>query len=263
MTSIHGLCGTRAQPTIGIWLGLADSYSAELCAGIGFDWVLIDSEHAPNTLHTVVAQLQAVAGTAVTAMVRPPTSAPDTIKQYLDIGAHTLLLPMINTAEQAAAAVSATRYPPAGTRGVGSALARASRWGLDRDYLATANTRSFLVAQIETPQAVSNIDAITSVEGIDAIFVGQSDLAATMGHLGNPMHRDVQEAVAHVVARAHRLDKPVGTLASSPSLVDAARLLGCEFVAVGTDVGLLTRGGASLLAAHRRRGTVVGVPSAY
>lgn len=219
-------CGSTTTPSIGLWLGLAEPYSAELCATIGFDWALIDSEHAPNDVRSVVAQLQALSGTATAPVVRPPTSEPSIIKQYLDIGAHTLLLPMINTPDQAVAAVAATRYPPEGTRGVGSALARASRWGQDRDYLATANARSFLIAQIETPQAVSNIDDIVAVPGVDAVFVGQSDLAATMGHLGDPMHPEVQRAVAHTVGRAHRGDKPVGTLAGTPSLADTARRLG-------------------------------------
>ncbi|MFE7563325.1 HpcH/HpaI aldolase/citrate lyase family protein [Kitasatospora sp. NPDC057500] len=245
------LDGSRESPSIGLWLGLADPYTAELCATIGFDWVLIDSEHAPNTLQTVVSQLQAVAATPTAAVVRPPTSRPEAVKRYLDIGAHTLLLPMIDGPAQAAAAVAATRYPPEGTRGVGSALARASRWGQDTEYLSTANDRAFVIAQIESPKAVASIDDIAAVDGVDAIFIGLSDLAATMGHLGEPTHTDVLAAFRHVAQRAHRAGKPVGTLAGSEQLAEAARTAGCEFIAVGTDVGLLTRGGAQLLSTHR------------
>ncbi|MFF9571485.1 HpcH/HpaI aldolase/citrate lyase family protein [Streptomyces sp. NPDC014685] len=241
----------RECPAIGLWLGLANPYTAELCATTGFDWVLIDSEHAPNTLQTVVSQLQAVAATPAAPVVRPPTSRPEAIKRYLDIGAHTLLLPMIDGPEQAAAAVAATRYPPEGTRGVGSALARASGWGQDTEYLSTANRRTFVIAQIESPQAVASIDDIAAVDGVDAVFIGLSDLAATMGHLGEPTHVDVLAAFRHVARRAHHAGKPVGTLAGSEQLAETARAAGCQFIAVGTDVGLLTRGGAQLLSAHR------------
>ncbi|GAA1392840.1 4-hydroxy-2-oxoheptanedioate aldolase [Kitasatospora putterlickiae] len=246
------LAGGREHPSIGLWLGLANPYTAELCATIGFDWVLLDSEHAPNTLRTVVSQLQAVAATSTTPVVRPPTSRPEDIKRYLDIGARTLLLPMIDGPEQATAVVAATRYPPEGTRGVGSALARASRWGQDTEYLSTANDRTFVIAQIESPRAVASIDGIAAVDGIDAIFIGLSDLAATMGHLGEPTHDDVLAAFRHVVERAHHAGKPVGTLAGNERLAAVARTAGCQFIAVGTDVGLLTRGGAQLLSTHRR-----------
>ncbi|MBD0707273.1 MULTISPECIES: HpcH/HpaI aldolase family protein [unclassified Streptomyces] len=241
----------REGPSLGLWLGLANPYTAELCATIGFDWVLVDSEHAPNTLQTVVSQLQAIAATPAVPVVRPPTSRPEAIKRYLDIGARTLLLPMIDGPEQAAAAVAATRYPPEGTRGVGSALARASRWGQDTEYLSTANDRTFLIAQIESPQAVASIDDIVAVEGIDAIFIGLSDLAATMGHLGEPTHAGVLAAFRYVAQRAHHAGKPVGTLAGNERLATIAKAAGCQFIAVGTDVGLLTRGGAQLLSAHR------------
>ncbi|MER6604959.1 HpcH/HpaI aldolase/citrate lyase family protein [Streptomyces sp. NPDC000927] len=254
--------GSRECPSIGLWLGLANPYTAELCATIGFDWVLIDSEHAPNTLQTVVSQLQAIAATPATPVVRPPTSQPEAIKRYLDIGAHTLLLPMVDGPEQATAAVAATRYPPEGTRGVGSALARASGWGQDTEYLSTANNRTFVIAQIESPQAVASIDDIAAVDGIDAIFIGLSDLAATMGHLGEPTHVDVLAAFRYVAQRAHRAGKPVGTLAGSEQLAEVARVAGCQFIAVGTDVGLLARGGAQLLSTHRRTNRPVQ-PAAY
>ncbi|SHV46826.1 2,4-dihydroxyhept-2-ene-1,7-dioic acid aldolase [Mycobacteroides abscessus subsp. abscessus] len=243
-------------PAIGLWLGLANAYSAELCATLGFDWLLIDAEHAPNTLQTVLRQLQAITGSASTAVVRPSTTDTDTIKRYLDIGAQHLLLPMIESAHQARDAVAASRYPPHGTRGVGSALARASHWGTRADYLETANAGIRLIAQIETPEAVAAVDAIAGTDGIDAVFVGLSDLAATMGHLGQPAHPEVQDAFAHVVARARRAGKPVGTLGASPALARSAEEYGCSFIAVGTDIGLLAGGGRQLLA--QARGAVDG-----
>lgn len=246
--------GSDGGPAFGLWLGLANSYSAELCATMGFDWLLVDGEHAPNTLQTVLHQLQAISGATSTAVVRTPTTDADTVKRYLDIGAQHLLLPMINSGKQARDAVAASRYPPHGTRGVGSALARASEWGTQDDYLATANAGLRLVAQIETPAAVAAVDDIAGTDGIDAIFVGLSDLAATMGYLGQPAHPDVQRAFAHVVARARHAGKPVGTLATSPMLAQSAERYGCSFIAVGTDVGLLVGGGRQLLA--RARGTV-------
>ncbi|MCX4850333.1 HpcH/HpaI aldolase/citrate lyase family protein [Streptomyces sp. NBC_00893] len=163
----------------------------------------------------------------------------------LDIGAHALLLPMVDGPEQATVAVAATRYPPEGTRGVGSALARASGWGQDTEHLSTANNRTFVIAQIESPQAVASIDDIAAVDGLDAIFIGLSGLAATMGHLGEPTHVDVLAAFRYVAQRAHRAGKPVGTLAGSEQLAKIARVAGCQFIAVGTDVGLLTRGARS------------------
>ncbi len=251
MTADWLMGGAEGQPSLGLWLGLANAYTAELCATIGFDWLLVDAEHAPNTLQTVLHQLQAISGTTCTAVVRPPATDGDTIKRYLDIGATHLLLPMIDSAEQARAAVGASRYPPHGTRGVGSALARASDWGGQADYLDEANTRIRLIAQIETPAAVAAVDDIAATDGIAAIFVGLSDLAATMGRLGQPAHPEVQNAFAHVVARARRAGKPVGTLATNPALAGAAEEYGCGFIAVGTDVGLLAGGGRRLLAQAR------------
>ena len=255
--------GADGGPAIGLWLGLANAYSAELCATLGFDWLLIDAEHAPNTVRTVLHQLQAISGTASTAVVRPPTTDADTIKRYLDIGARHLLLPMIDNAEQARDAVAASRYPPHGIRGVGSALARASEWGGQTDYLATANTRMRLIAQIETPAAVAAVDDIAGTDGIDAVFVGLSDLAATMGHLGQPAHPEVQSAFAHVVTRARRAGKPVGTLAANPALARSAEDYGCRFIAVGTDVGLLAGGGRRLLAQARGMADVPPTAGGY
>ncbi len=170
----------------GFWLALASPYSAEVCATSGFDWLLIDGEHAPNDVPTILSQLQAIAPYPPQVLVRPPVGDPNLIKQLLDIGVQTLLVPMVDTAEQAKAIVAATRYPPAGIRGVGGALARASRWNAIPDYLNKANAEICVIVQVESVTAIKNLDAIAAVEGVDAVFIGPSDLAATMGHLGNP-----------------------------------------------------------------------------
>ena len=172
----------RAQ--IGLWLSLAHAYPAEICATAQYDWLLIDGEHAPNNVQTTLQQLQAVAPYASQPVVRAVTADVALIKQLLDIGAHNLLIPMIDTAEQARDMVRATRYPPEGVRGVGSAVARASRWGLEGDYLNQANDNICLLVQAETATALGNLEAICAVEGVDGVFIGPNDLAADMGHIG-------------------------------------------------------------------------------
>ncbi|ECB3853559.1 4-hydroxy-2-oxoheptanedioate aldolase, partial [Salmonella enterica subsp. enterica serovar Saintpaul] len=160
------------RPQIGLWLGLANSYSAELLAGAGFDWLLIDGEHAPNNVQTVLTQLQAIAPYPSQPVVRPSWNDPVQIKQLLDVGAQTLLIPMVQNADEARNAVAATRYPPAGIRGVGSALARASRWNRIPDYLHQANDAMCVLVQIETREAMSNLASILDVDGIDGVFIG-------------------------------------------------------------------------------------------
>ena len=170
----------RGEPQIGLWLGLADPYAAELCAGAGFDWLLIDAEHAPNDVRSVLAQLQALDAYPVRPVVRPPVGETHLIKQYLDLGVQTLVIPMVETAEQARALVQATRYPPQGVRGVGSALARASRWNGVPNYLHAANGEICLIVQLESKSALEHLDDILGVEGVDGVFIGPADLSA--GH---------------------------------------------------------------------------------
>lgn len=249
------------HPAIGLWLGLANPYTAELCAGAGFDWLLVDGEHAPNDIQTILGQLQAI-GTKAHAVVRPAAPGPTHIKPVLDIGATTLLVPMVETGEQAHSVVSATRYPPAGTRGVGSALARASGWGRTPGYLTSADETISVIVQIESPEAVLNVDAIAQVEGVDALFVGLSDLSASMGLLGQPEHRKVQSAFTRVLDVARDQGKPCGTLAANERLTALALDGGCSFLAVGTDVGVLTRGCNQLLKGHRRE-PVPDQPATY
>lgn len=239
-------------PQIGLWAGLASPYTAEICAGAGFDWLLLDGEHAPNTLQTLLAQLQAMAPYPVTPVVRPAWNDPVLIKQILDIGAQNLLIPMIQSGAEAAAAVAATRYPPAGVRGVGSALARASRWNRIPDYLAQADAQMCVLAQIETPQGLAQLDDIARTEGVDGVFIGPADLSASMGHLGNPGHPEVKQAIENAIRRIIGAGKAAGILYADPVQARHYLDLGATFVAVGTDTNLLARASQSLAAEFRK-----------
>ncbi|MGP3208554.1 4-hydroxy-2-oxoheptanedioate aldolase [Serratia marcescens] len=234
------------RPQIGLWLGLCSSYSAELLAGAGFDWLLIDGEHAPNNVQTVLGQLQAVAPYPSRPVVRPPWSDAVIIKQLLDVGAQTLLIPMIQNAEQARDAVRATRYPPHGVRGVGSALARASRWNRVPDYLQQADEQMCVLVQIETREAVKNLDAILQVEGVDGVFIGPADLSADMGFAGNPQHPEVQRTIDDAIARIRAAGKAPGILMANKALAQRYLEAGALFVAVGVDTTLLARAAEAL-----------------
>jgi len=234
------------RPQIGLWLGLCSSYSAELLAGAGFDWLLIDGEHAPNNVQTVLGQLQAVAPYPSQPVVRPPWNDAVIIKQLLDVGAQTLLIPMIQNAEQARDAVRATRYPPHGVRGVGSALARASRWNREPDYLQQADEQMCVLVQIETREAVKNLDAILQVEGVDGVFIGPADLSADMGFAGNPQHPEVQRTIDDAIARIRAAGKAPGILMANKALAQRYLEAGALFVAVGVDTTLLARAAEAL-----------------
>lgn len=239
---------------IGLWLALADPYASEICAGAGFDWLLLDGEHAPNDLRSLLAQLQAIAayaGNGAHPVVRPPVGDPHLIKQLLDIGAQTLLIPMVETAEQAAAMVAATRYPPHGMRGVGSALGRASRWNRVPNYLQQAQQEICLLLQIESVRGMDNLDAIAAVDGVDGVFIGPSDLAAAYGHLGNAAHPDMVTRIEAAIARIVGAGKAAGILAFDEALVRRYMSLGCNFVAVGADVVTLARETQQLAARYR------------
>ncbi|WP_213935276.1 4-hydroxy-2-oxoheptanedioate aldolase [Serratia marcescens] len=234
------------RPQIGLWPGLCSSYSAELLAGAGFDWLLIDGEHAPNNVQTVLGQLQAVAPYPSRPVVRPPWNDAVIIKQLLDVGAQTLLIPMIQNAEQARDAVRATRYPPHGVRGVGSALARASRWNRVPDYLQQADEQMCVLVQIETREAVKNLDAILQVEGVDGVFIGPADLSADMGFAGNPQHPEVQRTIDDAIARIRAAGKAPGILMANKALAQRYLEAGALFVAVGVDTTLLARAAEAL-----------------
>lgn len=229
------------QPQIGLWLSLAEAYTAEICATAGFDWLLVDGEHAPNDLRGILAQLQAVAPYRAQPVVRAVEGSTALVKQLLDIGACNLLVPMVDTAEQARAMVAATRYPPEGVRGVGSAIARASRWNTRARYLDEANAEVCLLVQAETATALRNLEAICAVDGVDGVFIGPADLAASMGHRGNPGHPEVQAAIENGIATIVASGKAAGILTGDAALARRYLALGARFVAVGVDVSLLAQ----------------------
>lgn len=231
----------NGEKQIGLWAALASPYCAEICAGAGFDWLLLDGEHAPNDVRSLLVQLQAIAPYDVTPVVRPPMSDCTLIKQYLDIGAQTLLLPMIDDAEQAASVVCATRYPPRGMRGVGSGLARAARWSRVPNYLEKADDEICVLVQVESKMGIENLDAIATVPGVDGVFVGPSDLAAAYGYIGQTTHPDVVEIIDRAIAVIRKKGKAAGILAVDEAVARRYIELGCSFIAVGTDVGLLAR----------------------
>lgn len=235
------------QPQIGCWVGFASPDVAEALAGCGFDWLLIDGEHAPNDSRTALDQLRAIAPYAKThAVVRAVEANVALVKQYLDIGAQTLLIPMIDTAEQAALMVQAMRYPPEGIRGMGAALARASRWNQVDDYLNQANGQMCLLVQAETVTAVKNLTAIAETEGVDGVFFGPADLSASMGYRGQPSHPEVQKTILDGIATVRAAGKAAGILATDPALAQQYLDAGALFVAVGVDTTLLVKAATGL-----------------
>lgn len=239
------------RPQIGLWMGLANAYSAEICALAGFDWLLIDGEHAPNDLRSILAQLQTVAAYPDShAIARIPVGETALIKQYLDLGAQTLLVPMVDTPEQAAQLVRAMRYPQDdGQGGVrGMAGARASRWGHLSDYAKRANEEVCLLVQAESREALLHLDAIAATPGVDGVFIGPADLSASMGHVGNPGHPEVQAAIEDAIARILRAGKAPGILSPDETLAQHYLSLGALFVAVGLDTQILMRQTSALAA---------------
>lgn len=241
------LCG-EGRPLLGLWQALANPYTAEISAGAGYDWLLFDGEHAPNTPQTLVAQLQAVSAFPVHPIARPPVGEAAVIKQYLDIGFETLLVPMVDSAAQAQALVAATRFPPRGVRGVASATSRASGFGANTSYLAQAHERTALICQIETRAGLAALEEIAAVDGVDALFIGPSDLAASLGHLGNPRYPDVQMAIANALEIIRAAGKPAGIFALDADDARARIAQGFSFVSIGTDIGVLASGARQLRA---------------
>lgn len=236
----------EGRPLLGLWQALATPYTAEICAGAGYDWLLFDGEHAPNTLQTLLGQLQAVAPYPVEPIARVPVGEAAVIKQYLDIGFRTLLVPMVESAAQATRIVAATRFPPRGIRGVASATSRASGFGADAGYLASAHEQICLIVQIESRAGLDAVEAIAEVDGVDALFIGPADLAGSLGHLGDPRHDEVQSAIADALARIAAAGKPAGIFALSPDDARARISAGIGFISIGTDIGLLMGGARTL-----------------
>jgi 4-hydroxy-2-oxoheptanedioate aldolase len=235
------------RPQIGLWSSLSSNYTVEVVAGAGFDWLLLDMEHSPNDLESLLGQLQAAAPYPTHAVVRVPWNDMVSIKRVLDVGAQSLLVPYVSTADEAAAAVAYTRYPPEGMRGV-AGTTRATRFGRIKDYARRAHEEICLLVQAETEAALQSIEAICDVEGIDGVFIGPADLHASLGYPGEIANAAVKPRIDQAIRRIRKAGKAPGILTSSES--DARHWLGCGalFVAVGADVGILARGAETLAA---------------
>ncbi|MEU2202160.1 aldolase/citrate lyase family protein [Isoptericola sp. NPDC019482] len=236
------------RAAVGAWSSMGSPVAAELLAGSGLDVVLVDGEHGPNDLTTVLAQLQATAAYPVATLVRVPSGDPVGLKRVLDLGATNVLVPMVDSAAEAEAAVRAVRYPPAGVRGVGSALARSSRWSRVPGYLGGADDGITLVVQLETRAAIDDAAAIAGTDGVDAVLIGPADLAASLGHLGQQDHPEVVDAVLGAIAACRAAGTPAGVNAFDPAMADRYLDAGAAYVVVGADVTLIARGSEQLAA---------------
>jgi 4-hydroxy-2-oxoheptanedioate aldolase len=238
---------------VGFFVGLANACSMEILATAGFDWLLIDGEHAPNNPASVLVQLQAAAPYPVQLVVRPVNHDVALIKQYLDIGAQTLLVPMVESVSEAAALVRAVRYPPQGIRGVATSLARAALWGGVKDYAKHANEEICLIVQIESRQGLANLEAILMVDGVDGVFIGPADLAASMGYIGQSAHPEVKAAIEDALRRIAGTGKAAGVFVTDPKLARHYRDCGTSFIAVGGDTSLLRTAAVKLAASFQDR----------
>jgi 4-hydroxy-2-oxoheptanedioate aldolase len=236
------------QTQFGLWLGIPDTTVAEICAGAGFDWLLIDAEHAPFDVTSVQRHLQVIAPYGSQAIVRPVEGSTALLKQLLDVGAQTLLVPMVDTADQAAQLVKDVRYPPEGIRGLGTSMARAAMYNRITNYLQEANKEICLLVQVETVTALENIEAIVNVEGVDGVFIGPSDLSASMGYVGQPEHPEVIKAIENGIEIIKAAGKAPGLLSVNPEKAKHFASLGAKFIGVGVDAALLTKATSSLAA---------------
>lgn len=243
---------SQGEMQLGLWLALANPYTAEVCAGAGYDWLLVDGEHAPNDIPTILAQLQAVGRGRSHPVVRPAIGETWLLKQILDLGAQTVLVPMVESASQAQALVKAVRYPPHGVRGIGAGLARASSFNRDQNYLHTANDEICLLVQIESRAGISALKDITTTEGVDGVFVGPADLAADMGYLGRPDAPEVIQTVEEAIRAISALGKPAGVLSADRALARRYVNAGARFVAIGSDVGILSTQSTAIIKEFRQ-----------
>ncbi len=239
------------EPQVGLWVSLASPYVAEVLAGSGFDWLLLDTEHSPNEVTDILPQLQAIAPYPVSPVVRVAWNDKVLVKRHLDLGAQSLLLPYVSTEADAAAAVESTRYPPRGVRGVAGST-RAGRFGRIKDYAKRAEEQICLLVQVETREALANLEAIARTDGIHGVFIGPADLAASLGHLGNPAHPEVQSAIQDAIGRIRACGKPAGILATDEPSARRYMEWGTVFTAVGLDVMVLARETEKLAALYRR-----------
>ena len=237
------------RPQIGLWCSMLGAIPTEICAAAGFDWLLLDGEHTPNDLANLLAQAQIIAGYPRThAIARVPMGhgfvGQALLKQYLDLGIQTVLVPMVDTPEQARELVRCTRYPPEGIRGM--AATRASRWGRAASYAKEANREVCLLVQAETREAIANLDAIAAVDGVDGVFIGPSDLSAAYGHVGDPWHPEMQEVIADAFRRIQEAGKAVGILTLDEALARKHIEMGATFIAVATDTNLMVKATSAL-----------------
>ena len=239
------------KPQIGLWSSLSSSYTVEVIAGAGFDWILLDTEHSPNDLENLLTQLQAAAPYPTHSVVRVPWNDMVTMKRVLDIGAQSLLIPYVQNAEEARQSVANTRYPPAGVRGV-AGTTRATRFGRIPEYAKRAHEEICVLVQVETQPALDNIEAICGIDGVDGVFIGPADLHASLGYPGEVANPKVKPLIDDAIRRIRKCGKAPGIL--TPNEADARHWLECGalFVAVGADVGLLARGAEALAAKFKR-----------
>jgi 4-hydroxy-2-oxoheptanedioate aldolase len=239
---------SEGENVFGCWVGLADTLSTELMGTAGFDWLVIDGEHGPNDLRSILAQLQVLEASDSHAVVRVPVGETYMLKQVLDAGAQTVLVPMVDSADQARQLVRDVTYPPHGDRGVGYALSRAARFSQITDYGTTADAQICLLVQVENRKGLAALDDILAIDGIDGVFIGPADLAADMGHMGDSLHPDVQAAILDALSRIRAAGKAPGILSTHDPMTEAAIAAGAQFVAVGADVLLLSHAAQALSA---------------
>ncbi len=233
----------------GVWNGIPDPTVAEIMAGSGFDFICVDAEHGPFVLNSVLGQLRALSAYSLGVLVRLPDDQTSRIKQFLDIGCENLLIPMVESSSQASQIVAATRYPPAGKRGVGTALARASRWNRYSDYFSRSDDEICVVVQVESARGLENLEDICLVPGVDAVFIGPADLAASTGYLGQPEHPDNIQQVIHAIRSIVSNGKTAGVLATNPELMKTYKEEGATFLGIGLDTIILSKGCRHLIEA--------------
>jgi 2-keto-3-deoxy-L-rhamnonate aldolase RhmA len=251
----HAIAEGRMQ--YGAWLMSAAPSTAEALGSTGFDFLVVDMEHVPIDTPQLVEILRTIAGTPASPVTRLPWNDTVMVKRALDAGAQTLMFPFVQDAAEAARAVAATRYPPAGVRGA-AAVHRASRYGNVPDYLGRAADEICVVVQVETVDAVDRMAEIAAVPGVDSVFVGPGDLAASMGHLGNIGHADVQAKLARAGAEARRLGKPCGIIGGNPEMAGRFVDYGYSWVAVGSDMSMMVGRALEWLGKLRGSGAAPG-----
>ena len=235
---------------MGLWMNLVSPIAAEALAGTGFDWLLIDGEHGPNDIPTILAQVQAI-GSRTSVVVRPPVGEVRMIKQLLDLGVQTILVPMIESADHAAQMVKAMHYPPVGMRGVGATIARASDYGRITDYITTANDQTCLILQIESRAGLAALPEILKLDGVDGVFIGPADLAADMGHPGNSSAPEVQAAIDKALAAIMASGKSAGILTFDAKAAQRYSAMGVTFLGIGSDVAVLVKAVTATLQAAK------------